>query len=106
MACLREQVPQRPLVLLEALVLDPEDGDGRGEREDEADEDPLGGCVGQSHDPGGGGIGVGNGHRHLNVVVAVDGGTAFFEIWNVSHSSVIILFILDLTHLARIWLPI
>ena len=92
MACLREQVPQRPLVLLESLVLDPEDGDGRGEREDEADEDPLGGCVGESDDPGGGGIdGVGKGHGHRNVVVvvAVDASTAFLEIWNVSHSSVI-----------------
>ena len=90
-ACLREQVPQRPLVLLQSLVLDPEDGDGRGEREDEADEDPLGGCVGQPDDPGGGCIdGVGNGHGHLNVVVvAVDASTAFLEIWNVSHSSVI-----------------
>ena len=98
-ACLREQVPQRPLVLLESLVLDPEDGDGRGEREDEADEDPLGGCVGQPDDPGGGGCidGVGNGHGHLNVVVvAVDASTAFFEICKVSQGF----------SLFRIWLHI
>ena len=80
---LGEQIPQR--LVLEALVLDPQDGHGHGEREYDAHEDPLRGGGGRSclEDDSGGGYG----HGHL-VVVLVDG-SAFSQIWQKDQKSTI-----------------